>query len=445
MKKITSLLLTAVLLVTVLTVFSVPSSAEGDEPVEIDPTGSTTLTIAESGNYIIKKDCKIYMLSIANKDATLTIAKGVTVTVSLRFTNDGTLDLCGTLVLSDGASTPCNDGRIRLYCTGALSLGNLDIGKISGVGEITDAGHDYHDGVCTVCGKAYDPNEPIRIWPNQNGIQVKEAGNYIIDGSCTVSRLKIDDENATLIIAPGVTVTVTNSFDNDGTLDLRGTLNVSRCYSIYNSGSLRVDCTGAISDDLQLPGDVTYAEHTYENGVCTVCGKVYDPNEPIRLRPKTDARVEIENPGNYIIANDCTLRELNVRGENSTLTIASGVTVTVTTEFSNSAVIEVCGTLDVSQCRSRSSYNRGTIRVACNGSLNGNVDNHGYLKIEPHHYVCDVCGAETSSVTGSVLSEGSLTIVVGVACLAIGFLAAMFIFKKKKPTVAEGAEDTDEE
>ena len=46
--------------------------------------------------------------------------------------------------------------------------------------------------------------------------------------------------------------------------------------------------------------------------------------------------------------------------------------------------------------------------------------------------------------TGSTLSEGSLTIIVGIACLAVGFLVAMFIFKKKKPALASG-ENTDEE
>ena len=35
--------------------------------------------------------------------------------------------------------------------------------------------------------------------------------------------------------------------------------------------------------------------------------------------------------------------------------------------------------------------------------------------------------------TASTLSEGSMTIVVGIACLAVGFLVAMLIFKKKKP------------
>ena len=45
---------------------------------------------------------------------------------------------------------------------------------------------------------------------------------------------------------------------------------------------------------------------------------------------------------------------------------------------------------------------------------------------------CVWCGEPISGGTASVLSNGSLTIICSVACLAVGFLVAMFIFKKKK-------------
>ena len=61
-----------------------------------------------------------------------------------------------------------------------------------------------------------------------------------------------------------------------------------------------------------------------------------------------------------------------------------------------------------------------------------------------HDGVCPDCGMGAAA-TGSTLSEGSLTIICSVACLAVGFLAAMFIFKKKKPELVSGAENTDEE
>ena len=46
---------------------------------------------------------------------------------------------------------------------------------------------------------------------------------------------------------------------------------------------------------------------------------------------------------------------------------------------------------------------------------------------------------------GSIFSDGSLTIIVGIACLAVGFLVAMFIFKKKKPATVDETENIDEE
>lgn len=44
-----------------------------------------------------------------------------------------------------------------------------------------------------------------------------------------------------------------------------------------------------------------------------------------------------------------------------------------------------------------------------------------------------------TSVTGSILSEGSLAIITAVAGIAVGMAAMFFIMKKKKPAVADGA------
>ena len=59
-------------------------------------------------------------------------------------------------------------------------------------------------------------------------------------------------------------------------------------------------------------------------------------------------------------------------------------------------------------------------------------------------FVCDDCGEllAIDTHTASILSGGNLTIVVGVGGLAIGFLAAAFIFRKKKATVS-GADSAD--
>ena len=60
---------------------------------------------------------------------------------------------------------------------------------------------------------------------------------------------------------------------------------------------------------------------------------------------------------------------------------------------------------------------------------------------------CVNCGEGADGGTGSTLSEGNLTIIVGVACSVV-FLAVGFFIgtkKKKKPALASGAENADEE
>ena len=59
-------------------------------------------------------------------------------------------------------------------------------------------------------------------------------------------------------------------------------------------------------------------------------------------------------------------------------------------------------------------------------------------------FVCDDCGEllAIDTHTASILSGGNLTIVVGVGGLAMGFLAAALIFRKKKVAVS-GADSAD--
>ena len=56
---------------------------------------------------------------------------------------------------------------------------------------------------------------------------------------------------------------------------------------------------------------------------------------------------------------------------------------------------------------------------------------------------CATCGKDFTipTATGSTLSEGNLAIITAVAGLAVGFIAAMLVFKKKKLAVAGGAEE----
>lgn len=443
-------------LLALLLIFAlcVPAFADNG-PIEVVPDAQGILYIQKSGNYIISQSCEVSLLLIGDRDVTLTIAPGVTVTTEYEFTNFGTLDLRGTLNSSDSANA-YNNGTIHMYCTGKLSV------DLDNFGEITDPMHEYVDGVCTECGKAYDPNEPVRIRQESDGIQIREKGSYYIDQDCSIYRLVIDDRNAKLTIAEGVTVTVTGYFTNFGTIDLCGTLDLSKADNIdnygtldlcgtldirgsgvvRNNGTIHVGCAGDLIEDnrdFQNYGGVEYASHTPVNGVCTECGRECGPNEPIRLRPGRDGNVSVEHDS-YIIKDDCTIYNLQVYGLNSgnTLTIAPGVTVTVTGDFGNSDLIEVYGTLDVSKCRM--ARNDGKIRVACSGELRGNVG--GRIERVEHSYVCSECGAKTGNATGSVISEGSLTILVGVAAAALFGLGGFLLGRKKKqPAAAHGEEN----
>lgn len=71
MRRITSLLLTVAMLVTMLSVFSVSANAE-EPPEEIVPTGK--IIISNSGNYIISGDYTVDTFKIV-ADCTLTIEK----------------------------------------------------------------------------------------------------------------------------------------------------------------------------------------------------------------------------------------------------------------------------------------------------------------------------------------------------------------------------------
>ena len=47
-------------------------------------------------------------------------------------------------------------------------------------------------------------------------------------------------------------------------------------------------------------------------------------------------------------------------------------------------------------------------------------------------YKCPDCGMEFNAALGSTFSEGSLTIVLCVACLAVGLVGGLLLGKKKK-------------
>ena len=165
MKKLISLLLALVMLISL----AVPAFAV-DEPTEIGPNESNAISIINKGNYIINEDCEVISIMSSYDNFTLTIAKGVTVKVTTALFNKGSINVLGTLIITDtdtannsgtinvvgtlsitGAATVDNYGTVRVYgCTGGKLEGTIDN---SGFGTVTTYdGHYYVDGKCFACG-----------------------------------------------------------------------------------------------------------------------------------------------------------------------------------------------------------------------------------------------------------------------------------------------------
>ena len=156
MKKFASLFLTVALLATVLTVFAVPAFAAG-EPVEISASQLNKI----SCNSIIKEPGEYEVESIAiNNNVKLIIGEGVTIKVATAFVNKGTIEVLGTLDISQCGGT----GRERII--------------IGDTGELIDW-YDENDAVAGN-GEAISKDIP----PSSFGSMLSQGSLTII---CTVS------------------------------------------------------------------------------------------------------------------------------------------------------------------------------------------------------------------------------------------------------------------
>ncbi len=145
-KRIASLILTVILLVTVLSVFSVPASAAG-EPVELKLNSHENGIFLNGGDYIISSgDYTVDTFNI-DADCILTIGRDAKVTVTRKFyNNSATIHILGALIVEvDGDDYAYNDGTIRVSCGGTFT------GRINDGGTVTYDKHTYVDGVCSVC------------------------------------------------------------------------------------------------------------------------------------------------------------------------------------------------------------------------------------------------------------------------------------------------------
>ena len=127
------------------------SEVREDEPTEIVP--DIELIMCNKDDVIINEDCEIDQLLIGNaqhKGMSLTVARGVTVTVIHDCANWGMLHVYGTLNLR---STAENQDTIHVGCGGKIE------GAINGRGKVVKDSHDFDKNwVCKNCGAA-DPEK----------------------------------------------------------------------------------------------------------------------------------------------------------------------------------------------------------------------------------------------------------------------------------------------
>ena len=151
---------------------------------------------------------------------------------------------------------------------------------------------------------------------------------------------------------------------------------------------------------------------------------------------------EIHAEGNCIISAGVKVVKVLEVKENSTLTIAKGATVAVTDKFINNGTVTVNGTLDIITCKEKTGVENVNVGATGHFDVEKSLDSG----LNPEY---DGLYKNRGSTLASTLSEGNLTIIVGITAAVIFGLGGFFIGKaagkKKKPALANGTDKTDEE
>ena len=325
---------------------------------------------------------------------------------------------------------------------------------------------------------AFAEEEPTVIDPSSNGIKISTAGDYVIkDGEYSVDKFQIGlriNSGVVLTIPKGVTITINSDFKNLGTLYVHGTL-IVKTSNVSNTGTIHMGCGGKLKGAIGGGGSFTYGEHKFADGKCTKCDtpeSEVGEDEPTEIAPAKGANLNICNKDDLIIRENCEIGNLNIGDSKNTgmsLTIPKDVTVTVNGDFNNFGTLHVYGTLTL---QGSNRNNNGTIHVGCSGKIEGTLsgrsivkDEHkltngfcacgyfdseqheheltngfcacGYFDLDQHEHIFEdgkcACG-EPEPVVGSILSDGNLWIIIAVAVIALGGIAAIVIVKKKKKT-----------
>ena len=308
---------------------------------------------------------------------------------------------------------------------------------------------------------AFAEDEPKVIEPSNGSITITTAGDYVIkNGEYKIAAFRSGDSQnrgVVLTVPEGVTVTVNGEFNNYGTLYVNGTL-IVKVSSANNMGTIHLGCGGKLKGAIGgNTGTFTYEEHKFADGKCTKCDtpeSEVGKDEPTEIAPARKASLAIYNKDDLIIRENCEINTLNIgksQYKGMSLTIPKDVTVRVTKAFTNFGTLHVYGTLIVTESVAS---NNGTIHMGCSGKIEGQIfdgsgsktvkDEHeltngfcacGYFDLDQHEHIFEegkcACG-EPEPVVGSILSDGNLWIIIAVAVIALGGIAAIVIIRKKK-------------
>ena len=212
MKKLISIMFVVVMLFAC----TVPAFAAEDEPVEYMPSG--TIAVRSDENYIISSGEYTVRTATLYTRSTLTIGKDTKITVNRSIDNFGTLNILGTLDVSN-CSDAFSVGTIHVSCSGTIkgNISNVNgtvvydkhiwedgVCAVCGVmgcktGELE---HDWEKGVCTVCGvMGCKIGELEHAWENSIctvcGVKACEVGEFKHawkDGVCTICGLECTNE-----------------------------------------------------------------------------------------------------------------------------------------------------------------------------------------------------------------------------------------------------------
>ncbi|MBQ0083370.1 MAG: hypothetical protein KBS52_01205 [Clostridiales bacterium] len=215
------------------------------------------------------------------------------------------------------------------------------------------------------------------INPDNDGNIIADGSGYSVADTCTINKLEI--KSGSIYIGPGVTVTVTESVTiaEGATLEIVGKLEMSENATAQNAGTVKLVCCGTLTDPSHVIQNIEPA-HKFDNGEkCNYC----------------EAKCPHEQQFTFCL--DCgTVLQNSDTSQGLSFNLPAGESV-------------------------------GTIGPAMNPQ-------------DPGIAPVRTSGGSVGGIgLGSVISEGSLTIIVGVAAAVVFGLGGFILGRKKKKKTEE--------